>query len=377
VRSRSRPRVLFVGNTTYQLPLSSGLARKWDSLAERMELRVVAEAAPGPQASDPRFRLVRLSDRAFAGAFHVALAPVVASEIRRFRPEVVIVQSPYEALPVLATRFAVRHSPRLVVEIHGDWRSATRLYGSRLRRAFAGVADPAALFALRRADATRALGNFTAALATSATGRPPVAIFPTYTDLESFVVEPRRPLPETPAVAWVGVLQRVKNPEVLARAWPLVSERVPEARLAVVGDGPLRPVIEALRRQFPERVETIPCLSPREVAQLLDRSTALVLPSWTEGFGRVAIEAFTRGRPVVGSAVGGIPDIVQPERNGLLVPPGDEQRLADALVRVLADRPLAERLGEAAARAAHRFQWPTERYANAVRDLVQQALLLP
>ena len=77
----------------------------------------------------------------------------------------------------------------------------------------------------------------------------------------------------------------------------------------------------------------------------------LVLPSRSEGLGRVVVEAFCRGRGVVGTRVGGIPDLVEDGETGLLVPPEDAAALADALVRVLSDRALAERLG-AAARAA-------------------------
>jgi glycosyltransferase involved in cell wall biosynthesis len=205
-------------------------------------------------------------------------------------------------------------------------------------------------------------------------GRPPLATFPTYTDLETFVNEPPQPLPPEPVVAWVGALQRVKNPEVLARAWRIVAKQLPQTRLVVVGDGPLRPVMDALARDLQGRVEIIPQLAPVGVARVLDRSTVLVLPSLSEGLPRVAIEAFTRGRAVVGSAAGGIPDIVEHERNGLLVPPGDADALAEALVRVLSDRAFAERLAAMARRDAKRFRWLPERYADAVRALVDEAM---
>ena len=73
-----------------------------------------------------------------------------------------------------------------------------------------------------------------------------------------------------------------------------------------------------------------------------------MLPSWPEGLGRVVIEAFARGRAVVATDAGGIPDLVTHGVEGLLVPPGDVAALAAALDRVLLDRGLAERLGEAA-----------------------------
>ena len=129
------------------------------------------------------------------GGFHLTLPWIVAQEVRRFRPDVVLTQSPYEALPVLGVLRTLRERPKLVVEIQGDWRSATRFYGSRSRRFFASAADRAAALVLRRADGTRAISDFTAALAEQVTGRKPLATFPTYTNLESFIADEEIELP--------------------------------------------------------------------------------------------------------------------------------------------------------------------------------------
>ena len=91
----------------------------------------------------------------------------------------------------------------------------------------------------------------------------------------------------------------------------------------------------ALVRDLPAQTRWTESLSTPEVARALDEATVLVLPSRSEGLGRVVVEAFCRGRGVVGSRVGGIPDLVEDGVTGLLVAPGDAHALADALVRVL------------------------------------------
>jgi glycosyltransferase involved in cell wall biosynthesis len=372
VRATSRPKVLFVGSTSYELPLQPGLARKWDAVSEQLEVRVVARAAR-VEGRDPRFRLLPAPlGRLHGPAFFASLPVVVAQEIRRFRPDLVITESPYEAMASLPA-LRLRPRPKLLVELHGDPAAASRFYGSRVRRAYAGVADRVALAGLRRADGTRAVSSSTAAIARRATGREPVAVFPTYFDLESFLSEPSPP-PQRARAAFVGVLQRYKNPTALADAWRLVASRVPEARLVVVGDGPQRPVVDALVAEFPAQVEAIRHLPPPGVARVLDESTLLVLSSESEGLPRVVLEAFARGRPVVAFDVGGIADAVKPERNGLLVPAGDTRGLADALTRVLSDLTFAERLGRAAAEDAERFHWTPERYAQSLRDAVDRVL---
>ena len=374
-----RPRVLFVGATRYDVPLPAGLARKWDALGELLDLRVVARAG-SVSTPDRRFHLVDAPDRQRGGAaFYASLARVVAAETDEFQPAVVVCQSPYEAVSCLVAWRFRRGRPKLIVELHGDWRTATRLYGSRLRRALAIPGDRAALFAIRRADATRALSPWTAGLAEEVTGRPPVASFTTYFDLESFTRSPIRPLPERPGIAWIGVLERYKDPQALAESWRSVAREVPEATLTAVGEGPLQHVIDELVREFPGRVYAESRLEPPQIAALLDRSTVLAMSSaaGSEGVPRVIMEAFTRGRPAVCTSVGGIPDLVEHNRNGLLVPAGRPGELARALARVLCDREFAERLADGARESAEAARWAPAAYAQSVREMVDRVIAAP
>jgi glycosyltransferase involved in cell wall biosynthesis len=88
--------------------------------------------------------------------------------------------------------------------------------------------------------------------------------------------------------------------------------------------------------------------------------------------GRVIVEAFCRARPVVGARVGGIPDLVEDDQNGLLVEPGDVQALADAIVRILTDRQLAERLSAGAHASAGFWTSSPEEFASRIRALVER-----
>lgn len=368
------PRVLFAGSARYDLPLPADLARKWSAVSERLDVRVLGRRGAVSE-SDRRFRLIEVArGRGASIGFYGRLPLAVLGEARRFRPDVIVAQSPYEAFVLLPALRLLRPRPKLVIEVHGDWRTASRLYGSPARRVYAPLSDLSARHALRRADATRALTRHTAELAEAATGRAPVATFPTYFDLGSFTREPPQPVPDVPAAAWIAVLERYKDPDGFVRAWRRVAHELPRARLVMVGDGPLRPVVDELVRDLPDSVTLVPRLTPVQISRLLDDSTLLVLPSRAEGMGRVIIEAFARARPVVATAVGGIPDLVEPERNGLLVPSGDPERLAAALVRVLRDRALAERLGRAAFEDAQRLQWTPERYAHATVAMIERTL---
>jgi glycosyltransferase involved in cell wall biosynthesis len=359
----SDPRVLFVGRTRYRLPLEGPLAAKWDALSARLDLRVLASGT----GSDPRFRLFR--PRPLEGPLFYATLPArVARELRSFDPDAIAAESAFEAVACELARIATRSRARLIVEVHGDWRTSTRLYGSRARGALGPLADLLATWAVRRADGWRAVSEFTASFVRELGGSPEV--FPAYTDLRAFD-GPVEPVPVEPRAVFVGVLERYKNVEGLAAAWRLVAARMPEARLHVVGDGPQAEVAAALDRAGATWERR---LSQADVARALDASRALVLPSESEGLPRVVIEAFLRGRPVVATRAGGTPEIVEDGTNGLLVPRGDPDALATALGRVLADRDLAQRLGDAARASAARWLTTPEAFADRFRKLVDGVL---
>jgi glycosyltransferase involved in cell wall biosynthesis len=363
-----KPRVLFVGRTRYRLPLDPALARKWDALGDELDLRVLARSAERTNGNDPAFRLVSpLGPRGIDGAAFYATLPVrVARELRAFRPDVLFVQSPYEAAAALAARRLSGSDARVILELHGDWRTATRLYGSRLRRLLEPVTEPLARASLRRADALRTISGYTTELVRRRLGREPAAVFPAYVDLTSFVDRPVAPLPERPRVLFVGVLERYKGVDVLAAAWRTVAPKLPDATLHVVGDGPLRAVVE----QLSDATEWTRRLDSDGVARALDNATVLVLPSRSEGLPRIVIESFCRGRPVIGTRAGGIPDIVDDGVSGLLVPSEDPAALADALTRVLADRALQQSLADGARADAPNWVQTPEEYADRVRELV-------
>jgi len=361
-----KPRVLFVSRRV-RLPLPPSLARKWDAVGRELDFRVLA----GGKGHDERFHLAPRLPALDGPAFFAALPLRIARELREFRPHAVLAQGAHEAAAALAARRLARVETAVIADLHGDWRAPTRLYGSRLRAALNPVADRVALSGLRNADGIRTVTGYTTSLVREL-GLEPADEFPAFMDFDSFLQNPVRPLPERPQALFVGVLERYKNVDGLADAWRLAAARVPEAKLRLVGAGTLRPVVEQLLRELPAQTCWDERLSQPEVSRALDESTFLVLPSRSEGMGRVIVEAFCRGRPILASRVGGIPDLVEDGRNGLLVEPGDTGALADALVRVLTDRGLAQRLAGSAHASADLWTSSPEEFASRVRALVEQ-----
>src|SRR5207302_8353619 len=108
------------------------------------------------------------------------------------------------------------------------------------------VVDALDVWGVRHAVAVRALSGHTAGLVERTRGKPPDAVFPTYSDLSAFTAEPVRPLPDRATALFVGVLEPYKNVAGLAPAWRKVAPQMPGASLVVVGRGSRQAAIDGL-----------------------------------------------------------------------------------------------------------------------------------
>ena len=364
-------KLLMAGRTRYPMPLTESLSRKFDTLADEVEISVLGTRGAVTGDIDPRFTLVApIGPRFLEGAlFYLRFPRQVARALRRLRPDAILVQGAHESALALLGRRLAGVPVKVIVDVHGDPAAATRLYGSPGRRLLALPADLLARWALKHADGVRTISAYTTRLVREA-GVEPSAEFPAFMDLDPFVATPPAPLPDRPVVLFVGVLERYKAPDILAEAWRLVAARIPDVQLRLVGQGTLTEIPRSLVAAFPERVSWAPSLPTAGVADAMDEATVLVLPSRSEGLGRVVIEAFCRGRGVVGSSVGGIPDLVTDGVDGLLVPPGDAPALAAAIERAVTEPGLAQQLGTAARDSVEPWLATPEQYAIRIRQLV-------
>ena len=372
----SRPRVLFVGRGRFRFPLGRTLERRFEALSAELDWRQLGTSLDGKQSPDSRLVLARPSAIGVLDGplYYLRLPRRIARELRGFQPDAVIAQGAQETALALTARRLARSKTAVILDLHGDWRAPTRLYGSRARRLLAPFADSLARRALRRADGVqddqRVHDRARPSGGHRAHGRVPGVHGP-----RALHGAPGRAASATLRGRSSSVCSSGTRPSTClpmrGAAWP----RQCRARLCTSWVR-ARSLLLAKRLvdELPARVEWTPSLTTEGVAAALDASTLLVLPSRSEGMGRVVIEAACRGRAVVGSRVGGIPDVVSDGETGLLVPPDDAGALAEALIRVLADRALAERLGSAGHRAVAPWLVTPQEYARRLRNLVEKVV---
>ena len=167
-------------------------------------------------------------------------------------------------------------------------------------------------------------------------------------DLDRFTRAAPAPPTGRTIIATVANLRPGKGHDVLLRAFAAVASQVPDARLRLVGSGVLRAPLERLAADLGV-ARSIEFLGHCEnVQDVLSASHLYAFPSWTEAFPNGLIEGMAAGLPVVASGTGGMVELVEHGVNGLLVPPGDADALATALLALMRTPDLADRLGSAA-----------------------------
>jgi glycogen synthase len=291
-----------------------------------------------------------------AGALaRAALAPALGRHV-----DVVLAHFTIELWPVpLAVAVARLHRAPLVVTIHYSLRHTLEPSDERARaiRRRVGAVER---WLAGRTDAVIALTpRLRDLLCADGVAAERVHVIPSGVDAGRFTGRPPDPFPglPRPRVLCVGRLEPEKDAATLLRA---AARSRHDPQVLLVGDGSLRPALARLARELgiADRVTLTGYVPPARLPAVLAHADALVHPARMEELGTAVVEAMYARLPVVVSDAGGIP--VGHGVEGLRVPPGDAAAFAAALDRVLGDRALARRLGEAGrARARAEHDWRT------------------
>lgn len=153
---------------------------------------------------------------------------------------------------------------------------------------------------------------------------------------------PAEDKPDPPVVTYVGKLERWKGIDTLIRSFEIISRQVENVRFLIVGTGSLEG--ELRKARLP--VEFLGAIPYDEMPRIYQRTSALVLPSYMEGFPCTCVEALSCEVPVVATDVGDVKEIILEGETGFLASPGDSEGIASQVARILKDKGLVKRLGE-------------------------------
>lgn len=178
---------------------------------------------------------------------------------------------------------------------------------------------------------------------------------------------------DAPVVGQVAALAWHKGQKDLLAAMPMLRARHPGARLILVGSGSEEEPLRAQARALGLADQVVFTGARQDIPRLLTAFDVFCMPSYLEGLCNAVLEAFAMRVPVVASTAGGLPEIVRNEVTGVLAPPHDPPALAAALGRLLADRPLALCMAEAAHRLVH-DEFGVERMVSRTAALYEEVL---
>jgi glycosyltransferase involved in cell wall biosynthesis len=287
--------------------------------------------------------------------------------IREFRPHVL--HTHLYVLRYVLPALLRRPVPLAVHTVHNQAEHEADFFGRMVQR-----------FAFRKRVIPVAISNEIARSVERVYGIHCGAIIPNCIKVERYLEEPDEGIrwreehgfsPDAVLLTSAGRLSAQKDPLMLVQAFAAVSD--PRAHLLMLGEGALRQQVMELVRSL-ELEPRVHLLGKRDdVAQCLAASDIFVMASRWEGNPLAVMEAMASGLPVVGTAVGGVPELVASGRHGILVPPGEPAALARAM-EFLCLNPEARRSMGAAARARARREFTLQRMVDAYEDLYRTAL---
>jgi glycosyltransferase involved in cell wall biosynthesis len=150
-----------------------------------------------------------------------------------------------------------------------------------------------------------------------------------------------------------------KGHQYLLRAWPGVKKAVPDANLVIVGEGVERGNIEALIKELNigESVTMVGLKPHPDTLVEMTKANVFICPSLAEGLGTVFIESQACGTPPVGTKVGGVPDVIQNEVNGILIDPKSAEQCEAAMIKLLTDKEFAQQMIANGIESSKKYDW--------------------
>ncbi len=175
-------------------------------------------------------------------------------------------------------------------------------------------------------------------------------------------------------IVMIASLTRNKGHKVLLHAARQLRQQHPRIKFLVVGDGPLRGELNGEAKQFGLAGHVVFTGQQKDVSPYLEMAHTIVLPTlFREGLSVALIEGASAGLPLVGSNLGGIPEVIEHQQNGFLVRPGDAAGLAAAIGRLIENPDLRERMGRAS-REIYEKRFPPGMMLRKIEDLYDRLL---
>ena len=281
--------------------------------------------------------------------YTLSLATRLAEESKRVGLDIIHAHYaiPHAISGYIAKQILGPAGPKLITTLHG---TDITLVGQD--SSFRAVTK----FSMEASDALTAVSKYICDSTHESFGiKKPIKIIPNFVDIKRFKPDQegcdRSELasPDEKIIMHMSNYRPVKNADDVIRIFKIVNEKIP-SKLLLVGDGPEAPNVLSLAEQMGLKEKTIFLGGQDMVESVLCKADLFLLPSASEGFGLAALEALACGVPVVGSIVGGLPELITDGEVGYLEPIGDVEAMAKRSIEILSDDMLHQSMSKNARR---------------------------
>jgi N-acetyl-alpha-D-glucosaminyl L-malate synthase BshA len=281
--------------------------------------------------------------------YTLSLATRLAEESKRVGLDII---HAHYAIPHAISGYIARQilgpgGPKLITTLHG---TDITLVGQD--SSFRAVTK----FSMEASDALTAVSKYICDSTRESFGiKKPIKVIPNFVDIKRFKPDQEGcdrselALPDEKIIMHMSNYRPVKNAADVIRIFKIVNEKIP-SKLILVGDGPEAPDVLSLAERMGLKEKTIFLGGQDMVESVLCKADLFLLPSASEGFGLAALEALACGVPVVGSIVGGLPELITDGEVGYLEPIGDVEAMAKRSIEILSDDMLHQSMAKNARR---------------------------
>jgi glycosyltransferase involved in cell wall biosynthesis len=342
-------KVLFISSAEYDLDEENlTLKKKFENLANIMDVNVLGRGDGGKRKKyNSRFYLVSRKYGKPGLLLWMWQAYRAAKKIiKQEKIEIIIAQSP--AIEGTIGAFLKKKTGcKLIVEGHGDWINSIFYYHHIPFEPWVKkILISMGRYSLKQADKVRVISAAVEKLFRKYSHHQNYYKFPTFTDIDIFKVETN--LSYQPIILYAGWLYRLKGIQFLIEAFSRLQRKHPDYRLMIMGDGPYRNNLIQLAGELKTKnIEFTGWKPQTEVKDIMRKCTCVVLPSLSEGLGRVQVEAGMLYKPFIGANVDGIPELVRDGETGFLFERGNVDDLTDKLDKIMGNPELVRQMGKA------------------------------
>ena len=340
-----KPKVLFFSTTSYAEPIPESINKKFEVLGKLATIKIIAYKAKNSEShvSSSIFHLFKRPKNRFIRYIKTTFTTLFIMRKHFSRADIVVVQDPILALLVLLSIRFVSKKPKLVIESHGDFIETITLEKNLFfPKLYKFLLKIIASYTLNRADCLRVISSSTRKQVESFTQNKLIVEFPAWIDLKNFLDVDYNP--EKSTVLFLGSISDRKNPLLILRSLNNLRKDT-VFYLTLIGPHINKEYLNMLdqyitNNNLDEFVTIKKEIEQAEVIDFLSSSSLLILPSKSEGLGRVILEAQAVGCPVLVSDSGGMKDFIEDTKTGFIFKNNDVIDLSEKIELILNDKQL-------------------------------------